>query len=132
MAKKNARRGLSLKQLRVIELLAMKGYNKMTNQDIADEVGVNVQTIYAWKKDPSFVEELNRQVEFMNKAFLNEALSQLQKLITNGTVSDANRIKSIELFLKTQGLLKQTSDTKITIKEEEKTVDEILEELDLD
>lgn len=132
MGKKNSKRGLSLKQLKVIELLAMKSYNNMTNQQIADEVGINIQTFYEWKKQEEFVEELNRTVEFMNKAFLEEAMSQLQRIISGTNISESNRIKAIELFLKQQGQLKQTNESKVSIKVEEESVDDILNDLGIE
>ena len=95
---KPKRTKLTDKQLQCISLLIMKDFTNQNNQQIAEEVGVSPKTIYQWYKEDIFVDELNRQTEAIQRAWLNEAYHQLRKIMVNGT--EKNQLKAIEIFLK--------------------------------
>lgn len=111
---KPKRTKLTDKQLQCISLLIMKDFTNQNNQQIAEEVGVSPKTIYQWYKEDIFVDELNRQTEAIQRAWLNEAYHQLRKIMVNGT--EKNQLKAIEIFLKNQGRLIEKQEVSHEVK----------------
>lgn len=123
-----AKKLLKNEQMHAISLLVAQDVNKMTVKEIADEVGVSRAIIYVWKKDPDFTNELNKQAEAVQRAFLAEAYAELRGLIKGNGVSDGNKLKGLDLYLRNQGRLKDVQEQTVTI--EEKSLDDMLAELD--
>lgn len=123
-----AKKILKPEQMKAIALMVAQDVNKMTMKAIAKEVGVSTVTLYAWKKDAAFADELTKQAEAMQRAFLAEAYSELRGLITGSTVADNNRLKALDLYLRNQGRLKDVQEQTVTV--EEKSLDAMLAELD--
>ena len=123
------KKSLKPEQLKAISLIVSRDVNKMSYKQIAEECGVAESTIFRWKEKEAFTEELNRQAEIMQRAFLSEAYNKLRGLITNPNTADNNVLKALEIFLKNQGKLKNVEEVKADIKTE--TADEILKTLGL-
>ncbi len=117
---------LDATKIKAIDLLIMKDINKMSNDDIAKELGINRATLYRWKQDKIFNDELIKRADEFNRAFLNEAFCKLRGLLNTG--NPYQQLKAIELYLKTQGRLKEQQE--VTAKVETNTnVDDILNRL---
>lgn len=122
------RKVLKPEQYKAIALMVYKDVNGLTNAQIAQEVGVNETTLYAWKKKPLFNNELLKQSEEVQRSFLADTYSQLRVLINSNKVNAGNKLKAIELLLKNQGRLKDVQEVHQIV--EEKSVDDLLKELD--
>lgn len=114
-------------QYKAIALMIYKDVNGMTNEMIAKEIGVNPSTIYSWKKNDNFNDELIRQSEEVQRSFLADTYTQLRMIINNNKTQAGNKLKAIELVLKNQGRLKDVQERTVTT--EEKSMDELLAEL---
>lgn len=123
------KKSLKPEQLKAIALIVSRDVNGMTYKQIADEIGVAESTIFRWKEKPHFVEELNRQAELMQKAFLSEAYNRLRGIITNPHTADNNVLKALELFMKNQGKLKTVEEATVEVKKE--SAEDILKDLGL-
>ena len=108
--------GLSATQKKACELLIMKDINKMSNDEIAEAVGVNRTTLYRWKQDKAFNDYLNSLADEFQRSFLSDAFSELRKIMLYGKPHE--KLKAVELILKNQGKLKEVQevDTKVSTK----------------
>lgn len=121
------RKTLTGPQRKAIEMLVMSDVAGTTYAEIAEAVGVSDRTLYVWRKEPLFSDELVRQAEQLQTAFLNDAYQTLRGLVTDKTVSDGNKLKAIEIVLKNQGRLKDVQENTVTV--EEKSLDDILSDI---
>lgn len=95
---------LTTQQHLAIEPLLMKRGANMTYAQIAEEIGVSTKTLERWRRLPEFQVELRRRsIETMA-----EALPSVVSTLTRKAMEGNN--KSIELYLKTLGLLRQEFD----------------------
>lgn len=124
---KTPRKELTMAQRKAIALLVKSDISGMTYGDISKEVGVNSKTLYEWRHNRLFREELNKQAEEIQNAFLNDTYQALRGLVQNKTVSDGNKLKAIEMVLKNQGRLKDVQESTVTV--EEKSLDDILSDI---
>ena len=122
------RTAVTTQQLKAIALLVAKDVNKLTNEQIADKVGVTAKTLYLWKKEKPFNDELIKQAEEIHRAFLAETYTQLRSIISNPSVKDSTKLKGIELMLKNQSRLKDVQEQTVNVTD--KTLDEMLSELE--
>lgn len=121
------RKALKPEQYKAIALMIYKDVNGLTNEQIAMEVGVNPSTIYEWKKNDVFNNELIRQSEEVQRSFLADTYTQLRMIINNNSVQTGNKLKAIELLLKNQGRLKDVQEQ--TVKSDDKSFSEMLADL---
>lgn len=98
------------------ELLVMRDINGMTNDQIAEECGVNRSTLYRWKQKPEFNDYLNELTEEFQRSFLSDAYSELRKIMLYGKSHE--KLKAIELMLKNQGRLKDVKETTAKVETE--------------
>ena len=95
---------LTTQQILAVDLLVLKQGSEMTYTEIAELVGVAVKTLERWRKIPEFQKEVRtRTIELMG-----ESLPNVLATLTRKAIGGNN--KSIELYLKTLGLLKQEID----------------------
>ncbi|MGG3644650.1 phBC6A51 family helix-turn-helix protein [Bacillus wiedmannii] len=114
MSQYSMKRGLSLQQKKVISELVMQDVTKKTIAEIAEEQGINERTIYRWKNDVEFVEELNKQNDLSLQAFTYEATNQLKRLVRHGN-SEQAVINAIKLVMQSQGKLKETEGVQVNV-----------------
>lgn len=120
--------GLSATQKKCAELIVMKDVNKMTMQQVADEIGVNRSTVFQWKSTPEFNDYMNSLADEFQRSFLSEAFGELRTILQHGKTHE--KLKAIEIMLKNQGRLKEQTEVKATVKQEV-NVDDFLKELGL-
>ena len=95
---------LTSQQILAVDLLVLKHGSEMSYTEIAELVGVAVKTLERWRKIPEFQKEVRtRTIELMG-----ESLPDVLATLTRKAIGGNN--KSIELYLKTLGLLKQDID----------------------
>lgn len=124
------RETLTTQQHKAIALQVTKELNNMTDEDIAEEIGVNRSTLYDWRKQELYNSELIKQAEEIQKNFLPEAYLQLRRIITNPKSKESSKLKGIELLLKQFGRLKDVREDTVVIKSMDAEVEEALEELE--
>ncbi|MEH7117196.1 phBC6A51 family helix-turn-helix protein [Neobacillus vireti] len=122
-----SKKALKPEQYKAIALMIYKDVNGLTNEMIAKEVGVNPSTLYEWKKQDAFNDELIRQSEEVQRSFLADTYTQLRMIINNPKAKEGTKIKAIELVLKNQGRLKEVQEVNQTV--DEKSLQDILSEL---
>lgn len=109
------REELTPKQLQCISELIMKDVTGKTNEQIAAELGINLATLYRWKRNKMFNDRLVAEAEEFNRSFLADTYNQLRGIINNPKTSTNHKIKAIELMLKNQGRLKDVQETKVDV-----------------
>ena len=122
------REELTPKQLSCIAELIMKDITGKTNEQIAEELGINIVTLYRWRKNKMFNERLTAEAEELNRSYLADTYCQLRGIINNPRTSTNHKIKAIELMLKNQGRLKDVQETKVDVSVSN-DADEILKRL---
>jgi len=105
---------LSLKQHRSIALFLQKDYKGLNKGDIAAKVGVSDRTLRRWLQDKEYQGELSRQSTALMRHFLPTVYSELRRIISSDETADKTKIKAIELFLRSQGLLKDREHVNVT------------------
>ena len=123
-----AKKVLKADQYKAIALIVGQDVNKLTTTEIAKEVGVARSTLYEWKKDAAFTDELVKQAEAMQRAFIAETYAELRGIIKGSEVADNNKLKAIEIMLKNQGRLKDVQEQTITV--DDTSLNDLLAELD--
>lgn len=122
------REELTPKQIQCISELIMKDVTGKTNEQIAAELGINLATLYRWKRNKMFNDRLVSEAEEFNRSFLADTYNQLRGIINNPKTSTNHKIKAIELMLKNQGRLKDVQETKVDVSVNN-DADEILKRL---
>lgn len=122
------RKQLDARQLKAIALLVSQDVNGLTKEQIAEQVGVSVVTLWTWRKDRTFNDELVKQAEEMQRTFLADTYNSLRYIISSNKVKDTTKLKAIELMLRNQGRLKDVQEQQVTI--EERSVEDMLSQLD--
>lgn len=105
------------KQLLAIELLARAEYEGMTQQQIADEVGVDVRTLRRWKNDQRFKDAVGRK----SMELITELSPVIFKTTAEFLQSKDQRVqaKGVDVFLKASATIEAKN------KEEEQNNKEI-------
>ena len=110
----------------VAEEIAYKALTGKTEKQIAEENSVNPSTIWRWKSEKAFNDEINRIVKEFQRSKLVDVNAILNDILENG--SEKSKLKAIELFYRNQGMFKDTME--ITDKKEiSVNVDDLLQEL---
>lgn len=118
--------GLSASQKKCAELIVMKDINKMSMNQIAEEIGVNRSTIFRWKQNKEFNDYLNALADEFQRSYLADAFGELRNIMKNGRTHE--KLKAVELILKNQGKLKDNTEVTATFKQEV-NVDDFLNQL---
>jgi len=99
---------LSAEQLQAAELLVSNDYAgkaKKSYEEISDELGMSVRTLYNWRQEPDFIRYCAWISETKLDAFRATADAQLIKLIEGTSNNGLASIKALELFYKLNGRL---------------------------
>lgn len=121
------KRQLSETQKKVAEEIAYKGMTGKKEEDIAKEYNINRTTIWRWKANPLFNEEVNKTVREFQKSHLVDVNTILYQILHEG--SEKSKLKAIELYYRNQGLFKDNLQVTET-QEVSVNVDDILKELE--
>lgn len=85
-------------QIKAARLMATLD-EKLSNAEIAEQVGISERQLYRWKKDKKFMDLFTDLCEAEMDEFLSEAYRYLKKGVRSGSV------KFLELYLKRSGKL---------------------------
>lgn len=99
---------------------------EITQQMLADELGVHRNTIGNWNRNKEYIEYKNDLAMDVHKSFLAETLKVLRSKTLDGNVRGHSRY--LEMALKTYGVLTEKTEQQITVKEE-KSEKDLLDEL---
>ncbi len=125
------REELTSKQIQCISELVMKDVTGKTNEEIAESLGINLGTLYRWRKNKMFNERLSQEAEELQRSYLADTYVELRKIINSSKSSPAHKIKAIEIMLKNQGRLKEVQETKVDVNVQS-DADDILKRLGID
>ncbi|MDT2743018.1 phBC6A51 family helix-turn-helix protein [Enterococcus asini] len=90
--------------------------NKMTQQEIANALGVSRKTVSRWKNDPGPVRtEIEKKEKLRALGLLSLANNAMEDILQNG--SDTARVKAAEYALRMNGLLQNGASEEITKEE---------------
>lgn len=120
-------KNISEKQAIVAELLATQDLHKMTYQEIAEKVGVHERTIYRWKQKKEFIDYQIEIADELMREFYVESMALLRSTLRN-TRNEKTILKGIELVMKQQGKLKDTTEHNVNIKQVQ-SIDELEREI---
>lgn len=94
--------------------------HKLTQQEIANALGVSRKTVSRWKNDPGPVRtEIEKKEKLRALGLLSLANNAMEDILQNG--SDTARVKAAEYALRMNGLLQNGASEEIT-KEEKPTM----------
>ena len=101
--------------------------HKMTQQEIANALGVSRKTVYRWKNDPGPVRmEIEKKEKLRALGLLRLANNAMEDILQNG--SDTARVKASEYALRMNGLLQNGAAEDITKEEKPSiTIEEALQ-----
>ena len=127
MARRKRKKGLRPIERKAIGMLVSKDVTGQTNQDIADELGVDIKTLWQWRQKPEFIDELNEKAEEIQRGIISDAYQSLRTIINSPNSKDSNKINAIKLVLQQQGKL--TDRQEITHKTDEPDITDMLSRL---
>ncbi|MBH9965578.1 phBC6A51 family helix-turn-helix protein [[Bacillus] enclensis] len=93
---------LKPEQLNAIKLLAQPKQGGLTHEEIAEKVGVTRQTLYNWRQDVRFNDEIKREISRNTMQHIPAIIDSLVKQATKESQPSA---KAAELLLKTVSML---------------------------
>ncbi|MCD5028613.1 phBC6A51 family helix-turn-helix protein [Enterococcus asini] len=117
---------LTSQQEQFIELYC-DNEHKLTQQEIADKLGVSRKTVSRWKNDPGPVRtEIEKKEKLRALGLLSLANNAMEDILQNG--SDTARVKAAEYALRMNGLLQNGASEELTKEVKQKmTVEEALQ-----
>ncbi len=107
-------KALSATQYEAIDLLVLRGKQKMTKGAIAEKLGINPRTLRRWEQDPVFINEYKRLVVQATTSRMPEILDAL----TDAVIEDRSAAAA-KLLLQMHGMLTKT----VEVKQVEKPID---------
>ena len=87
------------KQLKAIELLAIREVEGLSMEQVATEVGVTRKCIYDWLKDRAFKNSVNKKALECMADYAPLLLKELRTLIQSK--NEATKLRAVELVSKT-------------------------------
>jgi predicted transcriptional regulator len=111
---------LSVVQQKCIQELILQDVTGKTIAEIAEELGTSERSIYRWKNDAVFVQELEKQADIHLKGFLHESYSVLKNIVRNGR-SEQAVINAVKLVMQSQGKLRDVQEIEANVKTDIKT-----------
>lgn len=120
-------RGLTATQKIIAEELAYKPFTGKRDEDIASEYDIHRSTLWRWKSNPAFNDEVNRIAKEIHKSHLTDFNGVLVKLLRSS--NEKTQLKAIELYYRNQGLFKDVIEESIKV-ENTVNIDDLLKELD--
>lgn len=120
---------LTDQQKEAIDLLVGKD-GDLTQQEIADRVGVSRQSLFNWRKKPEFRQALVEQAKTISDTGLAYSLTWMEQALQDPSVKDSVKVQIAGMFLKGHGMLKDVQET--TVKAESSmSVEEALKKYDI-
>lgn len=120
---------LTDQQKDAIDLLVGKE-GDLTQQEIADKVGVSRQSLFNWRKKPEFRQALVEQAKTITDTGLAHSLKWMEQALQDPSVKPSVKVQIAGMFLKNHGMLKDVQET--TVKSEPAmTVEEALKKYNI-
>jgi hypothetical protein len=122
--------GLTELQEKFVEL--MLDDRIYTNRQMAEILGCDERTIYKMKRNPKVVKAIEEKADTALTANIGKAYKELEAILFNPKVNVHAKIKALDLYLKTQGKLKEKSEAEVQVnvaknaEEAEKELDRLL------
>ena len=104
--------GLTDQQKDAIDLLVGKD-GDLTQQEIADKVGVSRQTLFNWRKKAEFRQALVEQAKTISDTGLAYSLTWMEQALQDPSVKDSVKVQIAGMFLKGHGMLKDVQETTV-------------------
>lgn len=82
-----------------------------TNEQLAEQCGVDVRTIYRWKRSDNITKEINAIADASLGQHINRANRTLLDVMENGT--EHAQLKAIDMYYKALGKYKEQSEVTI-------------------
>lgn len=101
---------------------------ELTQQQLADELGVHRNTIGNWNRNKEYLAYKNDLAMDVHKSYLAETLQVLRKKTLDPSVRGHSRY--LEMSLKTYGVLTEKSEQTVTVKEQKSEKDLLAELLE--
>lgn len=112
--------------LMLVENELMVGQSKKSQEELANDIGVDRVTLYRWRtQNKVFIEYMNELSDDMLSSHRSEVYSQLLKLIRGQQPS----VKAIDLFMKRFGLLTERQITETHDSNSNRSNDDLQKEL---
>ena len=105
--------GLNEAQKKFVEL--MSADQIITNEAAAIACSVDVRTIYRWKKNDRIIREIEKNADINLKSRIGQAYGVLTEILFSEDTEDKHKLKALEIYLKTQGKMKDTAEVKTEI-----------------
>ncbi|WP_226677091.1 phBC6A51 family helix-turn-helix protein [Rossellomorea aquimaris] len=93
---------LKTEQLNAIKWLAQPKQGGLNHEQIAEQVGVSRQTLYRWRQDRAFQDELKREVA---RSVMDDIPNVIASLKKQATKEVQPSVKAAELLLKSVSML---------------------------
>jgi transposase-like protein len=93
---------LKPEQVEACKYLAQPKQSGLTHEQIAEKVGVSRQTLYRWRQEIEFQDEVKREI---NRNTMNRIPDVIDSLFTQATKDNQPSAKAAELLLKTVSML---------------------------
>ncbi len=113
--------------LTLVENEMMSGKGKRTQEELAEEIGVDRSTVHRWRtQNAVFIEYMNAVADDMLSSHRSEVYAQLIKSIRG----DQPSIKAMDLFFKRFGLLTERQVTETAEGNDSRSSEDLAKELD--
>jgi uncharacterized protein YpbB len=93
---------LKPEQLQAVAYLSQPKQAGHTHEQIAEKVGVTRQTLYRWRQDIEFQDEIKREI---SRNTMNRIPEVIESLFIQATKANQPSAKAAELLLKTVSML---------------------------
>lgn len=122
-------RQLTALQNKFVELMLEDRY--YTNAEMARILDCDERTIYKMRRHPGIADEIEKRADTSLKTRLSHAYGVLGDILFSADTSDNAKLKALQLYLQTQGKLKDKGETDVNVKvstaeEAERELDKLL------
>ena len=106
--------GLTALQKEFTELMVSD--NIMTNKEMAEALNCDERTIYKMRRNEKVCKEIERLADAGLKVNIGQAYNVLTDILFSPDAADKDKLKALEVYLKTQGKLKDRAEVDTTVK----------------
>jgi transposase-like protein len=115
----------TFEQLKAIEYLALPKRGGKMLKEIAEEIGISERQLRRWRRDERFLAEVRRR----SMQLMSESLPDVNQILME-QIMKTGSAKHLELFYRTQGLLKDTQHLEVSQVVDRRSNEAIQEEIE--
>lgn len=119
---------MALSDIQIKGALMQVEHPEITQQVLADTLGVHRNTVSNWNRNKEYIEYKNDLAMDLHKSFLADTLKILREKTLNGNSRGHSRY--MEMALKTYGVMTEKTEQMVTVKEEKSEKDLLAELLE--